>query len=161
MHAVLAYVEGFSLIAAGLGAASEHPGDLVRRLVDASVRGSIHWQPFRGPFPAHLCKAARLELAGRLVVHARMRGAGYQTARLSPVQIGDLRGVEDLAHWAGEVMPCLRASDNALINEAVNLAGFVRRRLEPFVGEPDDEDTVRLTPPPSPGDEPAQAEDNH
>ena len=149
MHIVLAYAEAFALVAAGVSVAVDAPERLVRRLVDATLCGELQWLPRANTFPVHLCKAVRLEVAGQLTLAARLRGRGptLWEARLGAAQIGDLRGVEQLAHWSGEMMAFVRSNDGALLAAAVKLADFVRARLEPWVGSPDDEDTARITRP--------------
>jgi hypothetical protein len=146
MHHVLAYTEAFAVIAAGVTVEVEPPERLVRRMITATLRGDLQWTPRAHTFPVHLCKATRLEVAGRLALHARLRGCGpaLWEARLGPMQVGDLRGIEQLAHWAGEMMVHVRSNDGATLEAAVKLADFVRARLQPWAGEPDDEDTARL-----------------
>jgi hypothetical protein len=145
MHDVLTYAEGFAIVAAGVGVAMGEPARLVRRLVEDTIGGTLCWSPTKHTFPAHLRLATRLEIAGQLTVHARMRGkvATLWEARLATVQVGDLRGVEQLAHFAGEMMPTLRSNDARTLDEAIKLTDFVRARFEPFAGNPDDEDTAR------------------
>ena len=149
MHGVLTYAEAFAIVAAGVSVTMGDPARLVRRLVDDTLKGALHWRPTAHTFPAHLRKAARLEIASHLALHARMRGhvPGLWDARLAVVQVGDLRGVEQLAHWAGEMMPSVRSNDSATLGEAIKLTDFVRARLAPFAGEPDDEDTARMVTP--------------
>ena len=149
MHGVLAYAEAFALIASGVSVTVEPPERLVRRVVDATLCGELQWQPRANTFPIHLCKAVRLEVAGQLALHARLRGHGpaLWEVRLGAAQVGDLRGVEQLGHWSGEMMAFVRANDSALLAAAIKLADFVRARLEPWVGSPDDEDTARITRP--------------
>lgn len=148
MHGVLAYAEAFAVIATGVSVEVEPPERLVRRVVTATLRGDLQWTPRAHTFPVHLCKSTRLEVAGRLALHARMRGRGpaLWEARLGAMQLGDLRGIEQLAHWAGEMMVYVRSNDAATLDAAVKLADFVRARLQPWAGEPDDEDTARLAP---------------
>ncbi len=147
MHGVLAYAEALAVIAAGITVAVEPPERLVRRMVTATLRGDRAWAPREHTFPAHLRKATRLEVAGRFTLHARMRGRGpaLWEARLGEMQLGDLRGIEQLAHWAGEMMVHVRSNDAAMLAAAIKLADYVRGRLQPWAGEPDDEDTARLT----------------
>ena len=149
MHGVLAYAEAFAIVAAGAGVPMGAPARLVQRMVDATVSGALRWSATAHTFPVHLRKAVRLEIAGHLGLHGRLRGRGptIWDARLAAVQVGDLRGVEALGHWAGEVMPRLRSNDDATLEEAIKLADFVRARLAPLAGEVDDEDTVRLRAP--------------
>ena len=149
MHAVLTYAEGFGIVAAGLGVKMGGPARLVRRLVDETVQGVLHWSPKANTFPIHLRKAARLEITRYLTQHARLRGntPAIWEARLTDEQVGDLRGMEQLAHFGGEMMRSLRSDDSATLHEAIRLTTFLRNRLEPFAGEPDDEDTARLMAP--------------
>lgn len=164
MHGVLAYTEAFAVIAAGVGVAGDEPERLVRRMVALTLRGELQWTPRAHTFPIHLRKAARLDVAGRLALHARLRGhaPALWEARLGPMQLGDLRGLEQLAHWAGEMMVFVRSNDSATLEAAIKLSDFVRTKLAPWAGEPDDEDTARLTgPPPAVPPPPADsAEDN-
>lgn len=152
MHHVLAYAEAFAIIAAGVSVAVEPPERLVRRMVDDTVRGDKHWPSRAHTFPVHLCRSTRCEVASRLTLHARMRGrtTPLWEARLGPSQLGDLRGIEQLAHWAGEMMTYVRGNDGAVLEAAVKLSDFVRDRLAPWAGDPDDEDTARLLVPPAP-----------
>ena len=154
MHAVLAYAEAFAVVAAGVSVAVEPPERLVRRCVTATLRGELQWSPRAHTFPVHLCKAARLEIAGRLALHARLRGKGpaLWEARLSALQLGDLRGIEQLAHWAGEMMGYVRSNDAAMLEAAIKMSDFVRAKLQPWAGEPDEEDTARLQPMPAADD---------
>lgn len=149
MHGVLTYAEAYGIIAAGLGVTMGDPARLVRRLVDETLRGVQHWMPKTHTFTAHLRKAARLEITSHMTLHARMRGntPAIWEARLAVAQVGDLRGVEQLGHWAGEMMRSIRSDDSATLHEAIKLTHFVRTRLAPFAGEPDDEDTARLRAP--------------
>lgn len=149
MHGVLAYTEAFAVIAAGVSVEVEPPERLVRRVIAATLRGELQWTPRAHTFPVHLCKATRLEVAGRLALHARLRGGGpaLWEARLCERQLGDLRGIEQLAHWAGEMMVYVRSNDAATLAAAIKLSDHVRSKLQPWAGDPDDEDTARLTPP--------------
>jgi hypothetical protein len=145
MHDVLTYAEGFAIVAAGVGVAMGEPARLVRRLVEDTIGGTLCWSPTKHTFPIHLRMATRLEIAGRMALHARLRGTApaLWEVQLVPMQVGDLRGVEQLAHWAAEMMPTVRSNDGKALDAAVKLTDFVRRRIEPFAGNPDDEDTAR------------------
>ena len=149
IHGVLTYAEAFGIIAAGIGVTMGEPARLLRRLVDETLRGSLHWLPKAHTFPTHLRRAARLEITGHMTLHARMRGnnPAIWEARLADSQVGDLRGVEQLAHWAGEMMPSVRSNDSGTLHQAIKLTHFVHARLAPFAGEPDDEDTARIVAP--------------
>jgi len=153
LHGVLAYAEAFAVIAAGVSVTVDPPPQLVRRVVLSTLRGELQWQPRAHTFPAHLCKGTRLEIAGRLALHARVRGhaPSLWEARLGGMQVGDLRGIEQLAHWTGEMMVYVRSNDAGTLEAAIKLSDFVRGRLLAWAGEPDDEDTARLsaTPPPT------------
>lgn len=160
---VLAYAEGFAIVAAGVGVTTGEPERLVRRIVDETLQGALRWMPSAHTFPTHLRRAARLEIAGQLALHARLRGHVPKPwdARLAPVQVGDLRGVEQLAHFAGEMMPTVRSNDGTSIETAIKLTDFVRARLSVFAGEPDDEDTAKLTVPAALVDNPEPKEDQN
>ena len=144
MTIVLAYAEACALIAGGLRVVIEPPERLARRVVDATVSGDKPWRPEAHTFPVHLCQTIRLETAATIAQHARLRGRAptLWAARLSDAQLGDLLGVERLAHWAGEMMASIRNGDAVVIEAAIKLADFVRGRLEPWAGDPDEEDTA-------------------
>lgn len=143
MHGVLVYAEAFGIVAAGVGVTMGDPARLVRRVINETLRGVRPWRPTAHTFPTHLRASTRHEIAAHLALHARLRGhrPGLWDARLAVVQVGDLRGVEQLGHFAGEMMPSVRSNDGPTLEAAIKLTDFVRARLAPFAGDPDDEDT--------------------
>ena len=145
MMTVLAYAEACTLIAGGLNVGLGTPDRLARHVVDETVNGDTPWRPEAHTFPVHLCQTIRLETAATIAQHARLRGRAPTLwgARLSDAQLGDLLGVERLAHWAGEMMASIRNGDALVIEAAIKLADFVRSRLDPWTGDPDEEVTPR------------------
>ena len=134
---VLAYAEGVALVVGGVGVAVEPPEEIVRRAVDDTVDQRAPWLPRLGTFPVHLRRVVRLRIGEHLLRHARIKGGTGDPwqAHLGKVQLGDLRGVEQLAHYTGEMAPSFRECDPRVHEAAHRLHDFVRSRLEPWAAD--------------------------
>ena len=109
---LLCYAEGVALVVSGVGVAVETPEEIARRAVEDPVDQRAPWSPQLGTFLAHLRRLVRLRIGERLLRHARLRGGTRDPweAQLAGVQLGSLRGVEQLAHYAGEMAPSLAST---------------------------------------------------
>lgn len=148
MLGVLAYAEGFGLVAAGALVTMGPPRRLVERVARETVTGQIPWQPAVETFPSHLRQAVRAEISRHMLLHARLRGNASPDvwkSRLADTQVGNLRGVELLGHWAGQFAWTVRGDDVDMVAEAARLTDAVRDILAPWIGNPDQEDTARIT----------------
>ena len=157
---LLAYVEGFGLVIGSLGVVVE-PTRLVREACADVVDGAAPWEPTRGTWPAHLRGVLRTRLAERLRREALSRGQDGRPVhelRMAVAQLGDLAGVADLAHSAGELMVFVRTGDAATLRAAIAVCDRVRTQLEAIAATGGREDTApivvmppRLPPPPPAG----------
>lgn len=124
----LGYAEVLAVFAAGLGVRLE-PTALVWRGIESGLAGPRRWQPAREGFPSLVRRRVRAYMRGELEGHALQLGQPPTTGRLAEVQVGDLRGLEQLAHRAAEMGAWVRANDDALVPLAVALADRTQRRL--------------------------------
>lgn len=157
---LLAYVEGFGLVVGSVGVAVE-PTRLVREACAEVLDGAAPWEPTRGTWPAHLRGVLRTRLTERLRREALSRGQDGRPVhelRMAVAQLGDLAGVADLAHGAGELMVFVRAGDAATLRAAIAVCDRVRTQLEEIAATDGREDTApivlpppRLPPPPAAG----------
>ena len=67
---------------------------------------------------------------------------------MAVAQLGDLAGVADLAHSAGELMVFVRSSDAATLQTAVVVCDRVRTQLEAIAATAGREDTAPIVLPP-------------
>ena len=140
---LLCYAEGVALVVSGVGVAVETPEEIARRAVEDPVDQRAPWSPQLGTFLAHLRRLVRLRIGERLLRHARLRGGTRDPweAQLAGVQLGSLRGVEQLAHYAGEMSPSFREGDPRVHAAAHRLHDFVRSRLAPWATDGGDNGT--------------------
>jgi hypothetical protein len=138
IRAVLAYAEGFAVVAAGLGVVVE-VAPLVLTLVDATIAGTVPWRCVAGSFPLHLRRALGLELGARLhaAALAMPAHAGTGEPSLAAVQVGSLRGLVQGARLLGDVMTAIREDDHSTVNAATALHAAVRTRLLAVLAELD------------------------
>ena len=136
IRAVLAYAEGFAVVAAGLGVVVE-VAPLVLTLVDATIAGTVPWRCVAGSFPLHLRRALGLELGARLhaAALAMPAHAGTGEPSLAAVQVGSLRGLVQGARLLGDVMTAIREDDHSTVNAAMALHAAVRTRLLAVLAE--------------------------
>lgn len=140
---VLSYAEGVALVVGGVGVVVEAPEELVRRVVDDTVDQRAPWSPRLGTFLEHVRRRVRLRIGEHLLRHARLRGGMRDPweAQLADVQLGSLRGVEQLAHYAGEMASSFREGDPRVHAAAHRLHDFVRSRLAPWATDGGDNGT--------------------
>jgi hypothetical protein len=93
----------------------------------------------------------RSRLTERLLREAMARnqaGRAVAELRMAAAQVGDLTGVAELAHGAGELMVFVRSGDAATLRAAIVLCDGVRARLDQIAASDGGVDTARLVMPP-------------
>ncbi|MBK9031541.1 MAG: hypothetical protein IPL61_09435 [Myxococcales bacterium] len=143
---LLAYAEGFALVVGSLGLGLEPPR-VVRHAAHQVIAGKQPWAPHRAVFPAHLRAVARAVMADRLRLEALARthpGCALPDVRMTVAQVGDLAGVAELAHSAGEVMVFHRADAPALLAAAVPICDSIRALLERLAHQDAGADTAPI-----------------
>ncbi|MBK9035973.1 MAG: hypothetical protein IPL61_32785 [Myxococcales bacterium] len=121
-----------------------------RQAAHQVIAGKRPWPPHRGVFPAHVRAVARDLMTERLRVEACARvhaECELAQVRMAAAQIGDLAGVAELAHTAGEVMVFHRADDPALVAAAIPVCESVRALLERLAHQDTGADTVPVVAP--------------
>lgn len=157
---LLAYVEGFGLVVGSLGVVVE-PTRLVRDACAEVIDGRAPWAPPQDTLPAHLRTVLRTCLSERLRREALTRGQDgrpVRDLRMAVAQLGDLAGVAELAHGAGELMVFVRSGDADMLRAAIAVCDRTRARLEEIAAMDGGADTApivalppRLASPPEPG----------
>jgi hypothetical protein len=127
---LLAYAEGFELVMGTLGPATD-PRQVVQRATSAVLEGTQPWEPHRRTFPAHVLVVVRAQLVDRFqaLVVARSGEAISDRLRMSEAQLGNITGIFELAHSAGQLMGFIRTNDHAVFAHAVTWCDRMRRRL--------------------------------
>ena len=124
---VVAYAEAMAVLLAGLDVHVGVPEALVRQALDDTLTGTFPWSPLLGGVCAHLERHVRSRLAAALLAAGRQRGRLRDpwAARLARAQVGDLRGLELVAHHAGEMAATFRRGDRDVRLTAERLAAHV------------------------------------
>lgn len=141
---LLAYVEGFGLVVGSLGVVVE-PTRLVRDTCAEVIDGRAPWTPPQATFPAHLRAVLRTCLCERLRREALTRGHDgrpVRDLRMAVAQLGDLAGVAELAHGAGELMVFVRSGDGDMLRAAIAVCDRTRALLEEIAARDGGADTV-------------------
>ncbi len=132
---VVAYAEAMAVLLAGLDVHVGVPEALVRQALDDTLTGTFPWSPILGGVCAHLERHVRSRLSSALLAAGRQRGRLRDpwAARLARAQVGDLRGLELVAHHAGEMAATFRRGDRDVRLTAERLAAekFVGCRIRP------------------------------
>lgn len=128
---LIAYAEALAVPLAGLGVQLGEPGVLVEVAIDETIAGRAAWTPLMASVEAHLRAIIRSRANAALVAEAQQRGATRAPwqARLSVLQVGDLRGLEQVFHYGAEMAVAFRRHDPAVRQVAEDLAVGLRQRL--------------------------------
>lgn len=149
---LLAYAEGFGLVIGSLGVAAE-PTRLVGEAGADVLDGVAPWAPLECTLPTHLRAVLRSRLADRLRREALARGHDgrpLRELRMAVAQLGDLSGVAELAHAAGELMVFVRSGDEASLRAAILVCDRLRARLDQLAALDGGDDTAPIVVAPSP-----------
>lgn len=132
---VVAYAEAMAILLAGLDVHVGVPEALVRQALDDTLTGVFPWSPLLGGVGAHLERHVRARLSSALLAAGRQRGRLRDpwAARLARAQVGDLRGLELVAHHAGEMAATFRSGDRDVRAAADRLAAHVSTCVATFL----------------------------
>lgn len=128
---LIAYAEALAVPLAGLGVHLGEPGALVEVAIDETIAGRVARTPLMASVEAHLRALIRSRANAALLAEAQQRGATRAPwqARLSVLQVGDLRGLEQVFHYGAELAVTFRRHDPAVRMAAEDLAVGLPRRL--------------------------------